>query len=204
MNWGSPMFSILMDSQGDTLDQSYAFELGAFVPDFAPDETNVEEWAANWRTFDRAAYNGFETPEDDGIYGYFTSSVQMTEGGHSSNPAYSSLGLNFQDLPAYVWIYNSTNPVPGTEWLLARSDSWIFPSYVDCCENDPPLQWSVSDLDTEDVPLYGSQGGVPGAGVFTNTDVHTLQTYTFVPEPSSLIFVSLAGSLMVLRRRRHS
>jgi len=193
IDWGSPMFSDLVDSTGKKLDPGYSFEIGAFVSDFTPDQTNVTEWAANWHTFDSAAYN-----KD---LGYFTSSVQMAAGGQSSNPLFANLGLNFQDLHGYLWIRNSNIPLPGTQWLLARAASWIFPTYAGCCANTPPLQWSVSDL-TSTTPVYGKQGGIPGAGVFTDSGTHTLQTYTFVPEPSTPLLVILAGAFALLRRRR--
>ena len=199
INWGSVMRSDLVDSDGQTLGDSYTFELGAFVPDFMPSETNIDDWVSHWRTFDRAEYNGIEQPVDDGYYGYFTGAVQMTEGGHSSSP-YADLGLNFQDLDAYIWIRNRTNPQPGTEWFLARATSWAFPTY-DCCATDP-LKWSVSNLTLSDVPLYGKQGTTQGLGVFTDATGHTLQTYTFIPEPSSAMLLALTGTLMVLRRRR--
>ena len=193
IDWGSPMFSDLVDSTGKTLDSGYTFEIGAFTPNFTPDQTNVTEWAANWHTFDSAAYN-----KD---LGYFTSSVQMAAGGQSSNPLFANLGLNFQDLHGYLWIRNSDTPLPGVQWLLARAASWIFPTYTGCCANTAPLQWSVSDL-APTTPVYGKQGEIPGAGVFTDSGTHTLQTYTFVPEPSTPLLVILAGATLALRRRR--
>lgn len=199
INWGSVMLSDLADSDGRTLDDTYTFELGAFVPDFMPSETNINDWVSHWRVFDRAEYNGIEHPVDDGYYGYFTGAVQMTEGGHSSS-SYADVGLNFENLDAYVWIRNDPRPQPGTEWLLVRAPSWAFPIY-DCCETNP-LEWSVSNLTPGDVPLYGKQGGTLGPGVFTDATGHTLQTYTFIPEPSSAMLLSLTGSLMLLRRRR--
>ena len=211
INWGSPMFSDLVDSHGRLLDDTFSFELGAFVPGFNPEDHDVSLWASNWRTFDSAIYNGIETPEDDGIYGYFTSSVQMLPGGYSSNPAYNPdanpavLGLNFQDLQAYLWIRNGTNPQPGTEWLLSRAIAWNFPTYGGCCPNGAPLQWSVSNLTTSDVPLYGKQGVVAGLGVSNDpnpANSYALQTYSFVPESSTAVLVTLTGMVLALRRRR--
>ena len=188
------MFSDLVDSKGNVLDDTYTFQIGAFVPNFTPDSTNVTEWAANWRTFDQAVYN----PD----LGYFTSSVQMMDGGHSSNPEFANVGLNFQDLNGYMWIRNGDTPGGGTEWMLTRASSWIFPTYAGCCSNTPPVQWSVSDLTTNSPPVYGGQGSQQGLGDHTVSGTFTMQTFTAVPEPSSAMLVALAGTVMALRRRR--
>lgn len=191
LDWGSEVFSDLVDSQGDTLDSVFVFELGAFVDGFVPDETNVGLWHQNWMVFDQASYNA--------SLGYFTSTVTMNDDGSSS---YNPSSISFEGLSAYLWIRNSTDPVEGTEWLLARAASWVFPNAVPgCCDNEPPLQWSVSDLATTDVPVWGNQGGIEGAGHYTVTGNYTLQTYTFIPEPSSGVLL-LFSAAMLMRRRR--
>lgn len=205
VNWGDTMFSDLVNSKGQALDSSYTVEIGAFASNFVPDQSNVTQWSSYWRGFDGTTINGIETPVDDGITGYFTSSVQMQAGGTSSNSAYPSLGLNFQDLQAYMWIRKGTDAQPGSEWLLARASTWTFPTYQGCCSNNPPTEWSVSDLAAENVvPVFGKQGDLAGAGTATDTGTHTLQTFTFVPEPSAALLVVFGGLCLVLRRRRHS
>lgn len=194
LDWGSEVFSDLADSEGNPLDSMFVFELGSFVNGFVPDETNVHSWISNWRVFDSASF--------DGGLGYFTSTVQMNDDGTSSNPTASA--INFQGLSAYLWIRNDDDAVEGSEWLLTRSDSWTFPGAdPGCCDNETPLQWSVSDLDGGDTPIWGSQGGVEGSGFHTDGDPHTLQTYTFVPEPSTAVLAGLACACAALRRRRN-
>jgi hypothetical protein len=58
-------------------------------------------------------------------------------------------------------------------------------------------------LSTGDTPGWGSQGGVTGPGERTDTGIYDLQTHTFVPEPSSLVF-AIIGTGLLLRRRRES
>ncbi|MBG7608905.1 MAG: hypothetical protein IZT59_12890 [Verrucomicrobia bacterium] len=140
-NWGSAAFSDLTDSKGDVLDNTFIFELGSFANGFVPGTDNVMEWKDNWQAFDRAGYNGIETPVDDGIYGYFTSSASMTDDGRSDSPDMTPGAVSFEGLNAYVWIQNSPDPSMTTEWMLARNSAWVFPNATPgCCDNDLPIE----------------------------------------------------------------
>ncbi|MEO0016983.1 MAG: hypothetical protein RLZZ522_266 [Verrucomicrobiota bacterium] len=205
LNWGSPMFSDLVDSKGDVLDDTFVFELGAFVNSFTPDATNTAAWLDNWQTFDAADYNGVETPVDDGIYGYFTAASAMNSSG--TGPASAPGAISFEGLDAYIWVRNSNTPGVGTEWSLSRAGGWQFPSVdPDCCGGDLPLEWSLSDLTPSYVPVWGTQNGVKGGGEITDTGTYTLQTATFVPivvpEPSSSILALLGVIIALIHRRR--
>jgi hypothetical protein len=194
LNWGSPVGTLLVDSNGDGIDDRYVFELGAFNLEFTPDENNLEEWVLNWMVFDTASYN----PD----FGYFTSSVHVLSNVTSSNPGASP--DSFAGLTAYLWIRDSDEPVEGSEWLLVRADNWTFPlTGGDCCDTGV-IEWSVSDLETGNTPLYGRQGGTGGPGEFTHTSSGGLQTHTFVPEPSAAILGVIAFAATLLRRRRTS
>ena len=208
-NWGSAAFSDLTDSKGNVLDTTFIFELGSFTNSFVPGSSNVMEWKNNWQAFDRANYNGIETPVDDGIYGYFTSSAAMTDSGLSNSPHMTPGAMSFEGLDAYVWIRNSSDPSMNTEWLLARNGAWVFPNATPgCCDNGLPFEWSTSDLTMADIPVWGTQGGRVGDGVITSTGgPYTLQTATFdnpmlVPEPSVFFLNVLGATLLVFRRRR--
>jgi hypothetical protein len=193
LNWGSEAFSDLTDSNGNTLDESlFVFELGSFVNGFVPDDSNTDEWFLNWRVFDTASY------EQDN--GYFSSTVYIENDVTSSNPSAST--ISFAGLEAYIWIRNDEDPVEGTEWFLARASDWTFPTTGgDCCDTEV-IEWSVSDLTTTDIPEWGRHGGTEGPGEYTVTGTTGLQTYTFVPEPSTAIMAAIAGLGLVLRRRR--
>jgi hypothetical protein len=196
LNWGSPIGTFIVDSDGDGVDDRFVFELGAFDLNFTPDESNYELWFENWRMFDSTTYNS--------EFGYYTSTVHVIsdldgEGVFSSNPEASS--EDFSGLVAYLWIRKEDLPGTETEWLLVRADNWTFPTIAgDCCDTNV-IEWSISDLTGTNTPLYGNQSGIIGEGEYSTTTGSGLQTFTFVPEPSTAVLAAL-GSLALLRRRR--
>jgi len=196
--WGSAVFSDLLDSHGNALVQNtYQFELGVFDAAFNATTTPLSEWFTHWTMVDSAAYSQNN--------GYFAATL-LTE-----NIAPSLVGKD-----AYLWIRNSpTIEYQSGEWLLVRDSNWILPpahspsSINACCDNTPPLQWSVSDLGATDVPLYGYQNNsyqkpVGTGGVSTPTPTTYLQTasYSVVPEPYSAVMMLVLGVLTLLDRRR--
>lgn len=203
LNWGSLEESTIVDSNGNRLSpDNFTFDLGAFVDGFTPDDANVSLWAANWRSFNVAVYSF-----DGDDTGNFASEYTMYESGNFNTGSFSY--GDFEDLGisrnAYIWVYNSQSPEPGTEWFLARSSTWVFPTLgLDCCDNDPPIEWSMGDLSDAGVtPIWGGQDGQQGAGLVNNfISGADLQTFTFIPEPSSALLISLAGVLGVFRRSR--
>ncbi len=203
INWGNVVDSDLRDSFGVSLDATYAIQLGFFQKvlgqQFVPTVENAAEWSDNWKVFDQAAFSPLD--------GFFASTVELDEnGGSDSLFADNDLGLDFSNQDAYIWIHNSQTPGANTEWFLGRSatgTAWTIPAKVaDCCDNRTPLEWSVSDLTPGKVPVYGKQGADTGGGISNVTGIYTLQTFTFVPEPSSALLLALGGLAAVLRRRR--
>jgi hypothetical protein len=219
INWGSEVFSILVDSSNQELTLSsntpvdnFVFELGAFRTvtntEFVPTLFNIEQWATNWKVFDRASYS--QTSD------YFTSTVEINSSGFSSNTAVAPSNFNFDNLPAYIWIRNEgvTAGSTAAEWLLVRSSSWTFDAPLShCCDPNLPVEWSVSDLTAADIPVYGAQKDDTRAyenGVISSQPVAQvgpyLQTATFafspVPELSSSVLILVLGVLGLLDRRR--
>lgn len=204
LNWGSQEESLIVDSNGNRLPvDNFTFDLGSFIEGFTPDETNVSQWASNWRSFNQAIYSF--VGEERGV---FASEYTMYDSGNFDNEGGSSYG-DFETLGisrnAYIWVYNSQTPEPGTEWFLARSADWVFPMLADiCCDNSNPIEWSMGDLwDTGVVPVWGGQNGEQGSGVVNNfQNGADLQTYTFIPEPSSVLLIAFGGLMAAMRRNR--
>jgi len=193
INWGSPVLSTLVDSTGQQLDAGYHIQLGFFADSFVPTAANVADWGSNWRTFDEASYD----PE----MGYFTGTADLKADGSSSS-LNSTLGINFSGQPVFMWIYNQTGAVEGSEWFLGRADSWVMPvASQDCCDSNLPAQWSTSDLSVSQTPVFGAQGPVIGGGNASNPGNYTIQTYQVVPEPSAVV-LSVVGMALLLRRRK--
>lgn len=195
LEWGSEVFSRIVDSKGALLDNTYVFEVGVFAAPFTPDDTNTGSWFSNWRAFDRAAYS--ETN------GYFASTVEMADDGTSESLPLTAGSPSFEGLEAYIWVRNSDTPSTTTEWFLVKSPVWTFPdAKPECCDNALPVQWSIADLAPSDTPVWGSQMGKDGSGSFTQDGVYELQTFTMVPEPSSSLLALLSCALLLTRRSR--
>lgn len=206
LNWGNEIFGEVVDSLGNEVDNTFVFELGAFDSGFTPTQGNIGQWYDSWNVFD---YTSYDTNDDR-----FTSTVFVEHhtdiggdyGAFSSNPGASA--MNFSGLDAYIWIRKGNTPVEGTEWLLVRAGNWTFPTVGGGCCSNGLLEWSTaSDLGTT-VPLWGRQHATegPGVGIFDEGSYGplspTLQTFTFVPEPSACLMGMLAAMGMVFRRRR--
>jgi len=204
INWGCEVDSVLRDSFGNSLDETFAIQLGYFESvlgvAFVPDATNTADWSSRWKTFDQAVF--------DPSTGYFTSSALLKADGSSSGSfASNGLGVDFSNQDAYIWIYDSKTAAPGTEWFLGRSTTaggWRLPNKPadDCCDTTV-LEWSVTDLTTSDTPVFGRQGIPQGAGDKTISDPgYTMQTFSVVPEPSSFLLFTLGAVIAAFRRRR--
>lgn len=146
INWGSEVWSTLFASDGSVMAQgAYTFELGTFANGFTPSSSNILEWESHWTGVDTADYNAAD--------GYFTAALEWT-------PAHAE----FVNRQAYLWIHNAFTD-PANEWLLVTDADWKFPAVDDgCCGTTFPVQWSVSDVDTEAVPLWGANTGASGGG----------------------------------------
>lgn len=201
--WGSPQSpdftSRLTNSNGFVLDDTYVFEIGSFDNSFNPTASNAADWSTNWRAFDAASFaEGTYNP----VTGYVTATADMNPFGFSNSPQATSGTFSFAGLEAYLWVKNSNAPGPNTEWALVRAGSWTFPAADPlCCPSALPVVWSVSDL-TNEVPVFGSQGGLEGGGERTVlSPTSYVQTYTFVPEPSAALLMGMAALLLTRRRR---
>lgn len=198
LEWGMGVGAPLIDSDGDAIDDSFVFELGAFALNFDPDESNVGEWLTHWRVFDRLIYND--------TFKFSTSSTTILNN-VTSESQFASDQLTFSSLDAYIWVRKGDEPVPGSEWFLGRVQNWTFPEFGgDCCETDW-IQWTTSELTTSDIPNWGRHNNVSGLkGEFTftpNEGFDGVQTHTFIPEPSSSLLLMLGAAGLVLTRRRH-
>ncbi len=158
INWGSEFLSTLLASDGTAIPATgYTFELGTFATGFTPTSSNILDWESNWTSVDTADYNAEA--------GYFTAALEWT-------PAHAE----FVNRQAYLWIHNAFTD-PANEWLLVTDAAWKFPAVDDgCCGTTFPVQWSVSDVDTEATPLWGANTATSGGGAATaDAQAPTLQ-----------------------------
>ncbi len=199
VSWYDEDGAAWIDADGDGVHDQFVFELGAFALNFDPNESNVGEWLTHWRVFDRLIW--------DPTFIFSTSSPTILNNVTSGSDFASDSTFSFAGLDAYMWVRFGNEPVPGSEWFLARAGEWKFPLVAgDCCETEF-IDWSFSDLTSGDIPKWGVQNNVPGPGVsnFEAPDgFDGIQTHTFIPEPSSALLTFIAGFGLLLRRRRNA
>jgi len=204
--WGSNFgVDILMDSNGQPLGGEFSFEIGSFDGGFVPTVGNLNDWAANWKVFDRAYDPTPLIPDDGDPEGWseenqgFAGTVDHTLGGGSSSPDADPLSVFPQGEVVYLWVYNTKNRDTDTEWALVTDgtnlgdnfNDWVFPDPTDLGSFD----WQLEDADTA---VYGALNGTTGGG-----DPFTIQTSLVpVPEPGSVLLVGFAMLGGLLRRRR--
>ena len=192
LNWGNVILDPVTDSTGADVTNAFVFELGSFASGFTPAASNTDQWLSNWQVFDSATY--------DPLFGFSTATAYIQNGVTSNNPNASP--ESFAGLDAYIWVRKGDTPVEGSEWLVTRANDWTFPLTGGSCCDTELLEWSSSDLTPSNTPLWGRQNEIEGPGVYTSTGTEGLQTYTFVPEPTSAMLVAMAGTVFALRRRR--
>lgn len=185
LNWGSLIDSEIVDSTGEELDNTFLFQLGAFEEDFIPDETNIAQWADNWRVFD-STYLG---SNGDGT-SQFSGTKDVHDHLNSDTPPVNDYPSMFQGLKGYIWIRNTEKG----EYFLASASSWSFPVLdPECCSNgELPIGWSINDVVA---PVWGvlDRDG--------NGDAYYIQTNA-VPEVQSALLAILGGGMVLMRRRR--
>lgn len=201
ISWYSSIFDELYDSSGVYLDDSYTFDIGAFANGFVPTSTNMDQWAANWKPFDRAVVgDGWNS----GVR-YFTGSASLQSNG-TSDSGIGAYTFSAGEV-AYLWVYNSQAVSSSSEWALVTNssldgnslDNWTFPAYDPL--NPNPVEWALAGA-TE--PIYGGVNNVQGAGEHTSSpSPFSLQTHA-VPEPGGAFLIAAAGLLALTRRMRRS
>lgn len=210
INWGSLFNDELYTSTGAVLDGTFSFEIGSFGS-FIPTTSNMDQWAANWKVFDRVFDPTPGDPNDGDPEGwniplqFFVGSADHNALAGSDSPDANPLDVFNQNEIGYMWIYNSKDNVPTSEWaLLGNFNSagdtgnlWQFPNPA-----DPPgtaYEWKLADADTA---VIGGVNGVQGPGEYTATPgSFSLQT-AVVPEPGSAALILLAGVVPFMGRRR--
>ncbi len=159
ISWFNAEGDVLVSSGGNsTLDASFTFEIGSFGT-FIPTDLNLDQWAANWKVFDRAVSgDGWNSTT-----GYFTSSAQFQSNGQS-NAGFSSATFTAGEI-AYLWVYNSLDLLPSTEWALVRdstndvSSSWVIPTSD--INNPNSIDWDLLEANSA---VFGQINGAVGAG----------------------------------------
>jgi len=203
ISWFNAEGDVLAQSDATMINATYTFEIGSFGS-FTPLASNLSDWQANWKVFDRAVSgDGWNATT-----GYFTSSAEILASGLSS-AGFDARPFSTGET-AFLWVYNSLDLLPSSEWALVRdssnvalSPSWSIP--VSDAGNPSSLDWDLLEADTA---VWGGVNGARGGGSYdaipglTLSDVW-LQTSP-VPEPGSALLVLIATAACLRRRRAKS
>ena len=202
ITWGSQFNDVLLNSDGQNLDATFSFEIGTFEA-LIPTASNMGEWAAAWKVFDRAYQddaNGWNWVER-----FFTgNAIHQADGSSSSVHAQSGQVFQAGEV-VYLWVYNSKNIESGTEWALVSNglaggstfDDWIMPDPLESVSTT--YEWAL--VDANEV-VVGGANGMRGAGEFSATPANFSIQTAAVPEPGSMLLLAGAALARVLRRRR--
>jgi hypothetical protein len=213
-------------SNGSATDANLIMDLGTFGS-FVPTTANMDQWAANWKPFDRASVTTDPQTYNPSL-NFFSSTATVTQTNQSSSlniPASSNTFAPGEQ--AYIWFYNTQTYGAGLEWALVTNnssdgntlDNWQIPAYA---EHPVTYYWylNVSPTYAEAGNSYATSvifGGITnnrGPGDYTGTPTdddpdtpgtqYGVQTATLasIPEPSSAILIGSIGMLRLLRRHR--
>ncbi len=203
--WGSDFPDLLFDASEQPLGPEFSFELGTFGGGFSPTLANINDWAANWKVFDRAydATPGDNNDPDsegwDSVTQSFVGTVNHTVTNGSSSPDANPADFFGQGEIVYLWVYNTKDRNTGTEWALVTDggsgndqfSDWVMPDPTDTGSYD----WMLADADLAIV------GGVDGT-LSNNGDFKIQTSLIPVPEPGSALLAGLAVLGALAQRRR--
>ena len=202
IDWENGETSLMFDSVGSSLDDSFSFELGTFNSGFTPTAGNLSDWGANWHVLDRVTApeaNGWNS--GTGIFsGNMAFDTGMVSLSADANPSYAFVTGS----QIYLWAYNEQTLTAGNEWALVTRtadvdfsfQAWSIP------DSSEPINSSLllSDADTV---IYGGVNNIQGPGTYDTgaaPSSFALQTHA-IPEPSSALLLSV-GLLLAVRRKR--
>ena len=187
VNWGNALGDLLVDSENNPIfaDETFTFQLGAFTDGASPYSTSVQDWSSNWAVFDETTLN---EPFSNGEF-IFSSTADLQADGTSSS-AFATENYDFSGAELYLWVFNENDQIEeGTEWFLARIESWTLPDVTaeggcDDCPTDP-LEFPYSDLIGGGItPVFGGLEAQTGDGYFIDRNTGAqLQTFAVIPEP---------------------
>jgi hypothetical protein len=231
ITWSVDSPGSMFYSTGAYTDANLTIDLGTFGS-FTPTVANMDQWASNWKPFDRASATTVPQTYNPTFLS-FSSQATVTSTNQSSSANIAPIAPSNPTFAAgeqaYMWVYNTQTYGAGLEWALVTNnnsdgnslDNWVIPAYA---EHPNQYYWylNVSPSNITAGNSYGTSvvfGGITnnrGPGSYTGDPVdddpdtpgtqYGVQTATLaaVPEPGSAMLVASVGLLGLLRRRRRA
>ena len=191
IDWGfDAAFTTSLDSDGNAIDASYIFHVGAFnaLGSFTPTRSNVADWSSNWQSFDTDTYNA---------------GTAFFHGNQSINDN-STFAAGEQ---AYIWGTNNGISSSG-EFILVTSASWLFPTASAPDTSTTSFLLTNGGTDTGVSAIVGAidntySGSETGISVDATGSSFDLQTEA-IPEPAGALFFSVSAIWFLFRRPRRA
>ena len=196
ISWFNAPGDVMVDASSNSLGAAITFELGTFGS-FIPTDLNLDQWAANWRVFDRAVTgDGWNAGTQ-----FLTSTAQFRADGTSS---FGGVETFMMGEAMYLWAYSSLDLLPTSQWALVRDASagvgspvWTLPASDTL--NPTSIDWDLFEADTA---IIGGVNGVFGGGTYdTLAAPGFVLQLAAVPEPGSALLLAAALTLGLRRRR---
>lgn len=137
-----------LQSNGQPMDESFSFQIGAFANGFEPSADNTGQWLAHWVPLGDAAADplpGATAPyESIDLPAPFPSGT--TSDGFTGNVSYDHNEPPFTTMGAvYIWGYDNRQTAGEAEWILVTSSVWGWPSGA---ANPPAETFSMGSADS--------------------------------------------------------
>ncbi|MCH7227847.1 hypothetical protein [Haloferula sp. A504] len=123
IQWSCDPSSVNRESDGAPMGAGFQFELGVFSPGFTPTMANRSQWLDHWHVAQTTNYES-----GNGRFG----SEFRVEG--NASPFV---------VDAEAWILGRRNDATGSEWVIFRAASWVWPLADPLAPE--PLEWNTAD-----------------------------------------------------------
>lgn len=188
VNWGNALIDPAnnVDSDAVQIDSTYTADFGYFAGG-AP-TGDFSTWRSQFVLLDTSSYNQ--------AAGFFSGVWNAPNNDHAGQQA-------------SIWIHNNDfSATPDTEWGIYTADDWVIDVIDDGKDFSSEFRISFApetdELLPADTAIFGALPSSTGQGVQNEAfpTGGSFQTFTFVPEPSTVTLLGLSFISLIIQRKR--